>query len=169
MPKDTAFPCPYCVYKSKYRSNVGQHVRVVHEKRRDFKCSMCNYAAGVRKVLSQHVKSVHEHIKDHVCEKCDYKSSDRANILRHMKRVHENIREHECSKCDMTFSRSQDLLRHIKTHDRVKKTVSKNTPESIPDKRGHITETICQICGFKSSKVSELARHVMEQCAATEN
>ena len=91
-------------------------------------------------------------------------------MIRHMKMVHENIREHECPKCDMTFSRPEVLLRHIaRIHDRVKKTVSKNTPESIPDESGYITETICQICGFKSSKVSELARHVMEQCVATEN
>ena len=169
MPKDTDFPCPYCEYKSKYRGNVSQHVKVVHEKRRDFKCSMCHYAASQRKALSQHIKSVHEHVKDQACEKCDYKCSDSSNMIRHMKMVHENIREHECPKCDKTYCRSQDLLKHIQTHDRVKETVSKNTPKNIPDKSGYITETICRICGFKSSKVSELARHVMEQCAATEN
>ena len=161
MPKDTDFPCPYCEYKSKYRGNVSQHVKVVHEKRRDFKCSMCHYAASQRKALSQHIKSVHEHVKDQVCGKCDFTCSYKSNLIQHMQGVHEEIRDHECPKCGKKFKRSLHLLGHIDTiHGR-----SKNTQEKCPDKKDHITETICQICGFKSSKVSELARHAMEQCA----
>ena len=147
------------------RSNVSKHVKVVHEKRRDFKCSMCNHAASKKTNLSQHVKSVHLRVRDQECEKCDFKCSHKAVLVRHMKEVHENIRDHECPKCDMKFSRSLILVAHIeRIHERGKKTVRENTKENIPDRSDYITETICQICGFKSSKVSELARHVMEQC-----
>ena len=166
MPKDTDFPCPYCEYKSKSRdsSNLTQHIKCVHEKRRDYQCSMCNYAASIRKVLNQHVKSVHEKIRDLECKKCDFKCSLKGNLVKHMKEVHDKIKDHECPRCGKKFTRSHRLLNHIdKIHER-----SENTRGNVGDKSDHITETICQLCGFKSSKISELARHAMEH-SATEN
>ena len=109
MPKDTNFPCSYCEYSSKRKSNVSQHIKAVHEHRRDFKCSVCDYAASSRKDLSRHTKAVHEKIKDNACEHCDYTCSFKYHLTEHVKIVHKGIREYECNQCGQKFGKNHNL------------------------------------------------------------
>ena len=124
------------------------HVKLIHEKRKDYKCSMCNYAAGTRQGLGYHVKSAHEHLRDVVCDECDYRTSHKHNLVFHMKVVHKKIKEYECSSCGHKCAELRGLRRHIEAkHGESTKEATKS------DQR------CCEVCGFKSSKSSELARH----------
>ena len=120
---------------------------------------MCDYAAGKRDHLSSHTKSVHEKIKDLKCEHCDLKFSDPANLTRHVKVVHKEIREYECALCGKQFGTNQGLKSHIENVHEKDKSVPANAQEDVQDQGDQVTETTCQMCGFKSSKISELASH----------
>ena len=149
---------------SESKSLTRTNVKVVHEKRRDYKCSMCNYAAGEKSSLRHHVKAVHEHVRDQECEESDYKSSQKGTLVRHMILIREKIKDHECPWCGKKFARSSKVMDHInRRHEK-----GANTQKYSQFKRGHISETTCAICGFTSSKLSELADHFIVECGASE-
>ena len=157
MPVDTNFPCAYCDFKSKWKCSVRQHIKAVHEKRRDHKCSLCDYAAGTRQTLSYHTKEVHEKIKDLECPHCDMKFCQPSMLNRHVKVVHKGIRESKCTICGKQFGTNENLKSHIKANHEKDKSVPAITQENVQDQSDDVTETTCQLCGFSSSKISELA------------
>ena len=158
MPRDTDFACTYCVFTSKYKRSVTTHIKFVHDKIREYKCSMCDFAAVTRQNLSHHTKAVHEKIRDQNCEHCDYKSSLPQDLNKHVKHVHKGIKEYKCTACGKQFSTNENLKRLIVRHHEAK-SVPANTQEDVQDQGDHVTETTCQMCGFTSSKISELGRH----------
>ena len=104
--------------------------------------------------MSYHTKIVHEKIKDNECQHCDVTFSLKENLTRHVKIVHEGIREYECKTCGHEFGTNQELQRHIKAiHEKIQ------SQENIQDQGDHVTETTCAMCGFTSSKISELSCH----------
>merc|ERR1712150_72617 len=128
--------------------------KLKHEKRRDYKCSMCDYAAGRRQGLSYHTKMVHEKIKDINCQHCDSKFSLNEDLTRHVKVVHNKIKEYECNKCGYEFGTNSELKRHIGSKHKKDEPPPENIQENVQDKGDDVTETTCQMCGFKSSKIS---------------
>ena len=176
MSKDTNYPCSYCEFTSKHKRSVAQHIKIVHEKRRDYKCSLCEYAGGTRKDLSYHTKGVHEKIKDIVCEHCDYKCSTKEDLTKHVKYVHKGIKDFKCPMCSFECHRNHRLMRHIEViHEKDRSNAQlKNHVEAkgkVKDDSDFIDGEpwTCQICGFKSDKVSELARHVNEPCGPSQS
>ena len=118
---------------------------------------MCDYAGGTRQNLSYHTKVVHEKIKDIKCEHCDKMFWFQEHLTVHVKVVHKKIKEYECKTCDHKFGTNWHLKNHIeRVHDKDKPT---NSKENIQERGDDVTETTCQMCGFKSSKISELASH----------
>ena len=192
MPLDTRFPCTYCDYKSKDKSNVIQHIKAVHEKRKDYMCSLCNFAASRRKNLNLHIKEVHWKIKDYECKLCDFKCAQLCNLRRHVKEVHKKIKAYECLVCGCKFARNGNLIHHSKVHEKNKQ-VPDNTKGQAEPKRSEKYDCtgcnekfntekklmkhglhcksdtfrkkiVCLKCGFTSAKVSKWARHVKVPC-----
>ena len=52
--------CPQCDYKTGKANELRQHVRTVHEKRKDHACPQCDAAFGEAGTLRTHVRTVHE-------------------------------------------------------------------------------------------------------------
>ena len=169
MPKDTNIPCTYCNFSSKWNSCVKMHIKLVHEKRKDYKCSLCDYAAGTRQALGYHTKSAHANLRDVKCEQCDYTTSHKHNLDAHVKNVHKGIKkEHECSICGHKCATNDLLRRHFDA--KHNKPLDKNIQEKGGGDRTWEMMT-CQICGFKSSNWSELRRHAddLDKPCAREN
>ena len=106
--------------------------------------------------------------KEYQCSECDFKSSAKSastakrSLRRHIKTVHDKIKDHKCSMCEFAATDKRVLTKHVKKQhgiDKKDKEVPANTQENVQDQGDHITETTCQMCGFKSSKISELSRH----------
>ena len=62
-------------------------------KDKKFKCEQCPYAAGYSSHIKRHIKVVHEKIRDYICGECDYTASKKINLMRHVKEVHEKVRD----------------------------------------------------------------------------
>ena len=56
------FFCTYkgCSYKSYLTAIVKRHIKVVHEKIKDFQCTSCDYVTGDKGNLKRHMKSRHD-------------------------------------------------------------------------------------------------------------
>ena len=48
-----------------------RHVRVVHEKQKDFVCELCDKSFASNANLKQHLDAVHEKLRPFKCEYCD--------------------------------------------------------------------------------------------------
>ena len=68
-----------------------------------------------------------------------------------MKVVHKKIKEYDCSSCGHKCATNNLLQRHIEANHT--ESTEKSNEGDNNDK------TTCQICGFKSSKISEVAKH----------
>jgi uncharacterized C2H2 Zn-finger protein len=51
-------------------------------------CPQCDYKAGQASDLRQHVRVVHEKRKDHACPHCDRKFGEGGSMRRHVRREH---------------------------------------------------------------------------------
>ena len=72
--------CSQCgkTFPTNYR--LKNHVKCVHEKRKDFKCDYCDNAFFNVSKMKAHIKRVHEKIKDNICVICKKSYSDKGDL-----------------------------------------------------------------------------------------
>ena len=111
------FVCSFCNHSYHRKSNLREHVEIVHEgkKRRSltFKCHFCAVRFIQLKDLKQHIGTEHEGKKPHNCSLCNSGFILKAQLTRHFKAVHEKNRPHKCSVCHKGFSEARGLSHHI--------------------------------------------------------
>jgi len=61
--------CPYCGVGKTTRQEWNAHI-LTHTKEKKFKCRQCDHASHNKQALSNHVKVVHEKRKDFACQYC---------------------------------------------------------------------------------------------------
>jgi hypothetical protein len=83
--------CPNCEYTSPYARHLIQHIKLVHEKLRDFKCLQCHWAFSLEGHLKRHVKAVHQKAKDKKCPHCDHVAFQVWNLKEHVRKKHGKI------------------------------------------------------------------------------
>ena len=77
-------------------------------------CPKCDSKFSQKGHLNVHIKMIHDKIKDFECPNCDSKFSTKGSLTRHIKQVHDKIKDFECPKCNSKFSTKGHLTRHIK-------------------------------------------------------
>ena len=109
------FKCTLCEFSSSTKGDLNRHIKMVHDKIKDFKCNLCEYKCSTNGILKTHVKMVHYKIKDFKCTKCDYSCSTKSNLKIHVKQVHDKIKDFKCTLCDYSCTTNGNLNIHIKT------------------------------------------------------
>ena len=104
-------------------TDLGKHIKTVHEKIKDFKCEICEKAFISNSDLKRHINAVHAKTKNFGCTQCGKCFSQSGHLNQHIKSVHEGIRENKCALCDNSFSRSENLRRHLKDVHQVSEMV----------------------------------------------
>jgi len=105
--------CPYedC---GKMVVDIKNHMRMVHQKIRNFSCEECHATFPSNYQTIKHVESVHDNTKVK-CEECD--GLFKTNTLNgHVRRVHRGIKPSiPCTEgnCEKAFGSAADLERHV--------------------------------------------------------
>ena len=158
--------CDKCDYKAATKGVLIQHIETVHEGIR-YQCDQCEYKARTKGGLKKHLVNLHSGIKLH-CDQCNYQTADQRALDAHIRFVHEGI-GFTCDYCGLKTATEWKLKRHIKTHEQRERT------EKCPkcDKEFYTKETLrkhvisvhgikpfyCEVCGTKSSRLSNLNAH----------
>ena len=90
------FTCDDCDSAFVDQSGLNRHVRLVHEKRRDYKCDLCNETFQNHSHLVRHLSGVKHNqigsaIKGHECDICGKIFVNDNDLNRHFLRLHVQI------------------------------------------------------------------------------
>lgn len=136
------YQCEHCEYNTNHSSHFKRHIKMVHDKIKDFHCNKCDASFSTNSCLKIHIKIVHDKIKDYHCNICDYSCSINSHLQQHIKLVHDKIKDYHCNLCDKSFSTNGELKRHIKAvHDKIK-------------------DFHCDKCDYSCSTNGQLQRHI---------
>ncbi|TRY60974.1 hypothetical protein TCAL_16286 [Tigriopus californicus] len=124
--------CRHCGYKSKLSANVKKHIRRIHMKATPFPCKFCTFKFKDKSDLQNHYKIKHGVVLrareiDHLfmlsmithipgttsvlCKICGYSSNSKPNVKRHVVSKHTQIR-YPCQFCSATLSQEGDRRLH---------------------------------------------------------
>lgn len=133
--------CPKCPAKFKSSTNLGRHLKTVHDKLTySFACDVCGYLAKQQYILDRHmekhgppkecpichrfVSALRSHVSKHrvkdsqtflPCPDCG-KMYDKYLLQAHINRVHlklDNGNIFRCITCNIDFTRREDLRKYI--------------------------------------------------------
>lgn len=102
--------CPYCDYKSKYKTNIKRHIKT-HTEPKHFICKQCDSSFHEFANLKEHVAFVHSENRNFICETCNKSFKNRSTLQRHM-RIHNEKRPFKCF-CNKDYKRMSHLKRHF--------------------------------------------------------
>ena len=80
---------------------------------------MCEKSFAVYANLDNHIKVVHEGRRDHKCEICGKGFVGSRDLVRHVQSVHQNIKEYKCNHCTKEFAYQSSLKNHIKKYHKL--------------------------------------------------
>ena len=131
------FTCDKCPFKAKWKSALGFHIKVVHEKFRSHICEECGFGAVQKKDLMRHMTSVHNVGDKFKCNLCSYTSVERRHLNHHIERVHEKkTGSHFCKECGYAAFKNNHLKIHLATVHKMGETKFEcdKCPYSTPKK-----------------------------------
>ena len=67
-------------------------------------CKICKRSFTQLKSLKEHMKTIHEERRDHKCYLCPKRFTQSKSVKVHIRTVHEGIKAHQCSICNKTFT-----------------------------------------------------------------
>jgi KRAB domain-containing zinc finger protein len=169
------FKCDFeeCEYKCSSKGNLKRHIKIVHNKIKDFKCTLCEFKCSLNSHLKIHIKQVHDKIKDFECQECEFKFSTNSHLKQHIKQVHDKIKDFECQECEFKFSTKGNLKQHIKqVHNKIKdfkcnfcdfnSSLNSHLKQHIKQVHDKIKDFKCTLCEFKCSLNSHLKIHIKQ-------
>jgi hypothetical protein len=106
--------CPFC---GKTKANLSSHIKLVHEKVKNFWCGICGYGAFAKNVFSDHMIS---HLPKNVkCHLCAYTTHTEKLLKVHQKNAHglpngtAAIEGGKCPECNRLFKDKGHIPAHI--------------------------------------------------------
>ena len=154
--------CPYegCPKTFKFRSNIRQHVKHVHENN-SIECTECDYTAKSKRALRVHF-GLHHGVKYFACEFCDYRAGYQHKMDKHTRNNHRQLLTEKqkiglklikCSKCDYENTKSK-IARHELTCNGKENRISE-------------LKHICVDCDFRTNHMYKLKHHIKDKHSVT--
>lgn len=178
---DDRFPCVFsaCYRNYSSKSNLFQHIRDWHYKRKNYTCETCNKKFARKSTLRNHQR-VHTGAKPFGCNICEQRFKSQFNLKVHRLEYHgkndnrcrscnkklpnENeLRFHElahegnqcfvCRTCNMRFTLSFELDQHECPFADIDIGVDCKKPPPLPKQKKKLNNRICcKVCHKKLSK-----------------
>uniref|UniRef100_A0A8D3D780 Zinc finger protein 462 n=1 Tax=Scophthalmus maximus TaxID=52904 RepID=A0A8D3D780_SCOMX len=169
LPKDLR--CPLCLYHTKHKSNMIDHI-VLHREERVaplevsrsklsrhlqglvFRCHKCTFTCSSDQALQLHLQK-HAEIKPYQCQLCYYDSSQRSQLEEHLRLEHKVIRNFE-----LMGRVNLDQLEMIK--ERGSSAEEEEEREMISSGPSGAEKRLpCEFCGRCFTNSLEWERHVL--------
>ena len=81
-------PCNLCGKMFDFPTQVKQHVKIEHEKQRNFLCDFCGESFRRKQILNKHRNAIHLNLKSFQCKICNKLYKDSSSCKNHIKKVH---------------------------------------------------------------------------------
>jgi len=133
------YSCNICHKKFTRKSNLRQHMVVIHSKKKKYPCSFCDKQFQYYSRLQAHVAQ-HTGRRPFECDVCGKKFTQLKNMQKH-KALHTAEKRFECKICNKTFRLEKQLKSHMDIHSDDKKY-------------------FCNICQKRFNYISHLCKHM---------
>ncbi|XP_017840979.2 zinc finger protein 85 [Drosophila busckii] len=110
------YVCPYCGVGKTTRQEWNKHM-LTHTQEKMFKCQSCEHATHTKRALDNHVKIVHEKIKNYACQYCG-KTFGKSHACKIHEMTHTGEKRCECKVCGKQFLYTDSLTKHLKIHEK---------------------------------------------------
>ncbi|XP_037933936.1 zinc finger protein 540-like [Teleopsis dalmanni] len=163
------YMCPYCGVGKTTKQEWNNHI-TTHTKEKKFKCELCPHASHNRQNLRMHIKIVHDKIKDYACQYCG-KTFGKSNACKMHETIHTGDKKHECKVCNKKFLYLKGLTKHLQTHEkRVLRafegipnkefTPSQVSEATLKETHQKVTEELLKVTSKTANPVSTDPRRV---------
>lgn len=89
---ESEFPCLFCNYEGRTKTELKTHYYKIHSKDKLFKCHLCQFRTGFQDQLSSHIRSIHTGEKPFACKICEFKSASKQGLYYHWKQSGHKIK-----------------------------------------------------------------------------
>ncbi|XP_064544497.1 zinc finger protein 714 [Drosophila montana] len=110
------YVCPYCGVGKTTRQEWSKHI-LTHTQEKMFKCQICDHATHTKRALDNHVKIVHEKIRNYACQYCG-KTFGKSHACKIHEMTHTGEKRCECKVCGKKFLYTESLTKHLKIHEK---------------------------------------------------
>ncbi|KAH8406867.1 hypothetical protein KR222_009579 [Zaprionus bogoriensis] len=110
------YVCPYCGVGKTTRQEWSKHL-LTHTQEKMFKCERCEHATHTKRALDSHVKIVHEKIRNYACQYCG-KTFGKSHACKIHEMTHTGEKRCECKVCGKRFLYTESLTKHLKIHEK---------------------------------------------------
>ncbi|KAH8318557.1 hypothetical protein KR067_011088, partial [Drosophila pandora] len=110
------YVCPYCGVGKTTRQEWSKHI-LTHTQEKQFKCHVCDHATHTKRALDSHVKIVHEKVRNFACQYCG-KTFGKSHACKIHEMTHTGEKRCECKVCGKKFLYTESLTKHLKTHEK---------------------------------------------------
>ena len=156
--------CPQCG-KMIGTGSLRSHVKIVHEKRRDYICPECEKTFQNKSHLRNHVQRVHLNMREE-CPDCGKMVQDLHN---HRTFVHLKVKNFPCELCDTRCTTSTALRKHISSVHKEEKQECPECGDSVKHLEQHMKQRHSDVKKFYQCAECEkfftcgsyLSKHIM--------
>ena len=160
--------CEKCVYKSKFKHNVKQHIESKHSDEIPHKYKSCGRCFSSENDLKCHREKLHQ--DTHYCEMCGRNFITKADLKYHTKHQHLNkVGKHSCNVCGKKFEEVGHFCGHAAAHTGIlpyKCAICQKEFAYKSNFQGHVkccsngtSTATCDICHVKLSSLDALKEH----------
>ncbi|BFF99367.1 zinc finger protein 14 homolog [Drosophila madeirensis] len=110
------YVCPYCGVGKTTRQEWSKHM-LTHTQEKQFKCPTCDHATHTKRALDNHVKIVHEKVRNFACQYCG-KTFGKSHACKIHEMTHTGEKRCECKVCGKKFLYTESLTKHLKIHEK---------------------------------------------------